>query len=79
MSSRPSTGVGSARAAARTSTFERLPMEAVGQLTSAMRARRCSSGLRGWARTHAVPRPESPKVAGASVRQVSQSMQLSST
>jgi hypothetical protein len=75
----PSMGTGRARAAARTSTLETLPMEAVGQLTRAMRARRCSSGVRGCARTRAVPRPESPNVSGASVRQVSQSMQLSST
>ena len=74
----PSIVSGNARTPAEASVFETVPIEAVGQATSAMSARRRPAASPGWARTKEWPDPSS-KTAGAMRRQVSQSMQLEST
>src|SRR5262249_1759692 len=55
-----------------------VPIEPVGQATKARSAARSSSELRGWVWTHEYS-PASRNVAGASCRQVAQSMQLEPT
>ncbi len=70
-------GSGKASRPGRTSRREAVPIEAVGQATSAMSARRRRTGRRLIADEGVVG--ASAKTAGAMRRQVSQSMQVEST
>src|SRR5689334_5171397 len=54
-------------------------MDDVGQETTACSARRQVASSEGWTRTNDWPESRLPKTSGASSRQVSHSMQLSST
>ena len=74
----PSTVSGKAAAASDAFVRETVPMEDVGQATSAIRARLRPASSEGCARTNECPRPSS-KTSGAMRRQASQSMQVRST
>ncbi len=80
-SSRPgSSGSGRARAAARASSLRVVPIDEVGQVTSAISARWRPASSSGWRCTYEVSRSSlRANDAGASWRQRSQSMQLAST
>jgi hypothetical protein len=60
------------------SSFSVEPMAATGQAISALSASLCSVALDGWCQTRYMPAASS-KFAGATQRQVPQSMQLEST
>ncbi len=73
-----STVSGNAAAPAEAFSERAVPIDAVGQATRAMSARRRSSGVAGWEWTKEWPGPCS-NTAGAIRRQVSQSMHVRST
>ena len=70
---------GNASAAARASGRGAVPMDAVGQATSAISARWRAAASPGWAKTNDAPRSVSANVAGATSRHFAQSMHESST